>query len=341
MYSSEFTVRQIEFVRALKGAPASILLAFIVTGGELNMNDLKTITGYSDKPLTRAIRFLALKGLVQKYRDRRWILSPKIKAEFHKAAFVSASQDNRGPAPDTIVTRSPAAQEERKEPGPVDDRPLSGTRSEARFSAKSRRIYRASPVQPNTRENFSSQQRIFSESTRTIEHNRTFDVVGGSNNVHDPLPHQQHEPINRQNISELEQILRFMGIQGRAKSRLLARPDLQAQPAIVQAWWMYYQGRAGINNPAGVTICRLEEGDDPPGGYLTLAKCWPTISRTDRQEMMELRTRNWTAQELARRFGEKYPEMTDDAFTALLSVFMQTLEEASLSLPLPGPESFR
>lgn len=58
-------IDKIEFVRGLKGAPASIVLALVFCGGALTNADLEQMTGYSDKPIAKGLALLELKGLVQ------------------------------------------------------------------------------------------------------------------------------------------------------------------------------------------------------------------------------------------------------------------------------------
>lgn len=63
-------------LRALKGAPTSIILALLVTGRSMTNKELRTWTGYSDKPITDALALLDTEGITQ-YNGRTygWSLS--------------------------------------------------------------------------------------------------------------------------------------------------------------------------------------------------------------------------------------------------------------------------
>ncbi|MGB3717907.1 MAG: hypothetical protein WA996_26115, partial [Candidatus Promineifilaceae bacterium] len=58
-------LEQAVFLRALKGAPASIVLALALTGSSLSNRDLELATGYSDKSISRGLALLELKGIAQ------------------------------------------------------------------------------------------------------------------------------------------------------------------------------------------------------------------------------------------------------------------------------------
>jgi hypothetical protein len=66
--------------RALKGAPATILIALALSGGALTNIQLQDWTTYTDKPLTRALAMLERNGLVV-YRGQQygWSLSDGMK----------------------------------------------------------------------------------------------------------------------------------------------------------------------------------------------------------------------------------------------------------------------
>lgn len=68
--------QQVMKVRALKGAPASIILALLVTGRSMTNAQLRQYTGYSDKPITEALALLDTEGITQ-YNGRSygWSLS--------------------------------------------------------------------------------------------------------------------------------------------------------------------------------------------------------------------------------------------------------------------------
>lgn len=62
---AKYTSQQVSFLKSLKGAPASILIALALTGVSLTNQDLQMVTGYSDKPVTKGLALLELHGLAQ------------------------------------------------------------------------------------------------------------------------------------------------------------------------------------------------------------------------------------------------------------------------------------
>lgn len=70
---------QVEFVRSIKGAAASILWILLLSGRSLTGEELQLATGYSDKPITKAMELLELRGFVQ-YNGRRhgWSLPAEV-----------------------------------------------------------------------------------------------------------------------------------------------------------------------------------------------------------------------------------------------------------------------
>lgn len=68
-------------LRALKGAPASLLLALLVNPGQtLGAQHLATLTAYSDKPIAAGLRTLADLGLAQNHaRTNGWAATTAIR----------------------------------------------------------------------------------------------------------------------------------------------------------------------------------------------------------------------------------------------------------------------
>lgn len=116
--------------------------------------------------------------------------------------------------------------------------------------------------------------------------------------------------------SDLVRLLQRIGIGPPALNRLAARPELAGDPARALAWWWYYQTQSWPTNPAGLVICRLEDGDQPPPAFLDLARCWFRVDTADRQEMRAMTWQSWSPQQMAAYFAEQYPGLTAGAFTA-------------------------
>lgn len=56
----------IKLLRQLKGAPLAVLLAFAWSGSRLSADYLVTVTGYTDKPVTQALKVLNAYGWIVK-----------------------------------------------------------------------------------------------------------------------------------------------------------------------------------------------------------------------------------------------------------------------------------
>ena len=65
-------------LRALKGAPVSVVLALMMARGGLGVRELQGWTGYSDKPVRAALRVLGELGLVQRHAYHSgWLLTAR------------------------------------------------------------------------------------------------------------------------------------------------------------------------------------------------------------------------------------------------------------------------
>jgi hypothetical protein len=63
---SSFLNDPIKLLRQLKGAPLAVLLAFAWSGSRLSADYLVTVTGYTDKPVTQALKVLNAYGWIVK-----------------------------------------------------------------------------------------------------------------------------------------------------------------------------------------------------------------------------------------------------------------------------------
>jgi hypothetical protein len=130
----------------------------------------------------------------------------------------------------------------------------------------------------------------------------------------------------------LVRLLQRIGIAPPALNRLAAHPELAEDPARVLAWWWYYQTQSWPTNPAGLVICRLEDGDQPPAAFLDLARCWFRVAEVDRQEMRAMTWQAWSPQQLAAYFAEQYPGLTAGAFSAFQALLKSAPEELGYGL---------
>jgi hypothetical protein len=65
----------VSMVRALKGAPMSVLMVMMLTRGNVNQEYLTRHTGYSDKPVSDALGLLADYGLARRIDRYTWALT--------------------------------------------------------------------------------------------------------------------------------------------------------------------------------------------------------------------------------------------------------------------------
>jgi hypothetical protein len=73
-------INQVDLVRNFRGAPASIVLILLLSGRPHTQQELEEATSYSDKPVRRAIQFLACRGVVGEVGAGGWSL----RGEFRK-----------------------------------------------------------------------------------------------------------------------------------------------------------------------------------------------------------------------------------------------------------------
>jgi len=140
---------------------------------------------------------------------------------------------------------------------------------------------------------------------------------------------QATRPDVNEQTDKLAHILSHMGITSPAYDWLLARENLRSDPSPLVAWWWHYLTETWPDNRAGLVIRRILDGNQPPEGFLTLARAWPQVAGEDRQEMEDLVWRNWPSSLMAHTFGQVYPALTAsvfDAYRALLSAAPEELD---------------
>lgn len=97
--------QQIDLIRNLKGAPAGILLILALSGRSLTARELEEATGYSDKPITKAVNWLAPRGYIQNNgRARGWSLGPA-----GRTLFAGVLGNIPHPSASQLTDRDPAA----------------------------------------------------------------------------------------------------------------------------------------------------------------------------------------------------------------------------------------
>jgi hypothetical protein len=88
---------QVSFVRGLKGAPASIVLALVLCGRSLTKTELEVVTGYSDKPVAKGLALLELHGLAQDNgRSAGWSLRASLQLPMFPSALLGSGTGELG-----------------------------------------------------------------------------------------------------------------------------------------------------------------------------------------------------------------------------------------------------
>jgi hypothetical protein len=136
--------------------------------------------------------------------------------------------------------------------------------------------------------------------------------------------------ISEDESQELAELLTHMGILSPAFDTLLAREELQADPALARAWWWYVQTQNWTKNRPGLVITSLNERRDPPPAFLALARIWPTVAAEDRLEMRDLHWRAWSPEQMALYFADAYPGMTAIVFAAYQSLYDAAPDELEI-----------
>jgi hypothetical protein len=77
----------------------------------------------------------------------------------------------------------------------------------------------------------------------------------------------------------------------------------------------------------GLFVYRLEQRDQPPADYLTLARIWPQVTEAQKADIRELRWRMRSPYQMSEWFAEDIPELTPDVFAVYLALFKVAPEE--------------
>lgn len=72
----------IKILRQLKGAPLAVLLAFWIERARLSADYLVTVTGYTDKPVSQALKLLTAYGYLTKVQGG-WQLASNVQLPLH------------------------------------------------------------------------------------------------------------------------------------------------------------------------------------------------------------------------------------------------------------------
>ncbi len=352
-----------ELLGQLKGARASVLWALSLAGRPLSRGELLALTGYSRKPIRRAVTELLALGLIRHDGPRVLALSGDWPFRVLEAGPAGAGgRSVPGERPATSGNRAadpaesaPLAERSAADPA-ASDRPMAGRRPKNTAAGDESTGRPAKSVdEGQMAEALEARRRAFlaqrmagaadglSAETAWLAAGGQKDRSGGrlarESGPSDPgqpsvvvADHDPYRSADQQQqqipdgAAHLATLLRRMDIHGRAFWRLVQRPDLAERPELVLAWWWYYRVQEGVRNPAGASISRLDSGDRPPEGYLALAQIWPTLDDESRQELESLVLHNWSAEQIAARLRPDCPGLTAAAVLAFMTLSLEELE---------------
>ncbi|MGD8807549.1 MAG: helix-turn-helix domain-containing protein [Chloroflexota bacterium] len=317
-----------EMLAELKGARASVLWALSLAGRPLSQGELLALTGYSRKPVRRAVRELLAQGLIQRDGPRVLALTdnwPYRVVEKTRAAGERPAEGDRPGAPGESA--APAYES----PGRQAD---NAREIHLRQELEARRQAFLAEKMAAASAGLAAEAATASAGGHNALANDPTDRESGPSDpqqrsvVVDPDPDQLDDQQQQQipaGATQLAALLRLMGVNGRAYRRLAQRADLAARPEVVLAWWWYYRVQEGVRNPAGAAISRLDAHDRPPEGYLVLARLWPTLDDELREELESLVLHNWSAEQIAARLRPECPGLTAGAVLAFMTLSLEEL----------------
>ncbi len=279
---------QCDLSRNLKGAPASILLALLLSGRSMTAVQLEVATSYSDKPIRKALSWLEPRCFVQ-YNglNSGWSLGPAaitvLNPVLSRLVPTQPQREEQG----EIITLSPGVRNGRI------PKVISRHSSQVEYQlapqihAYSDRNISDHPIsQSRTNSDSRTNSEQPSEILRTslpadqISPDPGSDLLDG---LYKPSADQQQSDLiheNRKN-SELALLLNHVGICKPAFSYILET----CETALVLAWWWYSFEKNWLDNPNGWLIRCLESQDKPRAPYLELAQAWLALGENEKSEM--------------------------------------------------------
>jgi hypothetical protein len=301
---------QEDFVRNIKGAPASILWILLLSGRSLDGKELQRATGYSDKPISDALAWLEPRGYVQfNGRQNGWSLGAGIRQlPLPFAALEDGTDDLLDTGDRNISDLAVLGPEEDRNisdlaPAETIPVPVPATNGTAVSVEEDRNISDLAVPRPEEDRKYSDLNGQESPEDRNIS---DLAVLGpGEDRKYSDLAppivvvvdqqtnkeslkqqQQQHNGADRKN-SDLAALMRRIGIRGKAFVRYLQR---QIDPAEMLALWWDAQMQPWVQNPAGHVITNLDNRLAAPDGLVRLAHLWPGMDQAERGFLVDAAT---------------------------------------------------
>lgn len=310
---------QVDLVRNLKGAAASIILILALSGRSLTGDELCVATGYSDKPVKQALAWLEPRGFVQNNgRQHGWSLGSAV-AQLPLPLALDGGQDGFLPVdksdeavdnstPDSAeignipisegegdITRS----ENFRSSPPAEDTEIGNSPNyNPEQRSRDRKYSDLGDSPPKLSTGFPQLDRKFSDlapefrvtsRARASDHDliRSDDLIDDDQSINQSETRAREVPDRKFSEVQFHELLDAVGIEGPARSRVLGRDS----PALVAAWWWWTSMRGWVASPSGWIIRCLENGDRPPSAWIELAEWYLSASA---EALAELESTAWT-----------------------------------------------
>jgi hypothetical protein len=245
-----------QLIRALRGAPATVLLLLMMRGAAMTNKELCRWTGYSDKTMTDALGVLEQMRLAQ-YNGRTsgWSLSSG-----NQLVLPFAAQDG-GLQQQVLTNSTPRSAGSQIADSPSPNELSTGPAEIGKFP-----IYGA------------GDRKISDLSGPSAAAAGDLDLRSSLR-----LSLQQQQSGGDRKISDLSLLVIHSGVREPARSLLLA-----GEPARVLAWWWSsLVDTDGMSNPLGWFIKRLQRGDAAPADLVGIAAVWLELPARRRRELAE------------------------------------------------------
>ena len=118
----------------------------------------------------------------------------------------------------------------------------------------------------------------------------------------------------------LGDFFRRIGVRAPNYQRFMNRMELQAEPAMAMAWYLFYKTESWVRNPVGLMLGSLADNLDPPAAFLALVRGWSRITPADRRQLQEMAWQMTPPHLMRQRFAADYPRLTAHVFAAFLKV---------------------
>lgn len=260
MHELNSDANQLQMIRTLRGAPATILILLMVRGATMTNLEICRWTGYSDKPVTTALTVLEQLGFVQNNgRAYGWSLS----GGSRQLAFPFAAQSD-GLQQQVLTNSTPRAAglQVADSPSPLCTELSTGGAEIGNIPILDRKNSDLRAGSAAAAEDLSLRSSL------------------------KPLDQQQQQSGGDRKFSDLRLLVIHSEVREPARSLVLA-----GEPAAVLAWWWAARLDAGqMENPLGWFIRRVQAQaagrEAAPADLVAIANVWLGLPAVRRRELV-------------------------------------------------------